>query len=50
MLFHQHWYERSMQSMVALKSFLMTASQFSVDALINEQSDITNISHKVMIF
>lgn len=49
-LFHQHWQDWSMQSMVVLKSFLITPSQFSVDALIDEQRDIDNLSHKVMVF
>lgn len=48
--FHQHWQDWSMQSMVVLKSFLMTPSQFSFDALIDEQNDIDNLSHKVMLF
>lgn len=48
--FHQHWQDWSMQSMVVLKSFLMTPSQFSVDALIDEQHDIDNLSHKSMLF
>ena len=48
--FHQHWQDWSMQSLVVLKSFLMTPSQFSVDALIDEESDIDNLSHKAMLF
>lgn len=48
--FHQHWQDWSMQSMQVLKSFLMTPSQFSVDALIDEQRDIDNLSHKAMLF